>query len=177
MKTLICTLMLATLTAAAANADVVTIALDQPDQSGSQGDTLQFFGTITNDSADTIFLNSDSFTLGGLSLTFEDQFQNTPLSLAPQGQAGDSSGDIELFDVAVNDPLVDPTGKYLGSYTLIGGADGGDGTGADVLGTATFSVTTVPEPSTIYLLLAACVVAGSAALFSRRNRARASGAA
>src|ERR1700683_202171 len=89
MKTLLCTLMLAILSVAAARADILTISLDQPDQTGSPGGTLQFFGTITNDSDATVFLNSDDLTLDGLSLAITDQFFNTvPISLAANGDPG-----------------------------------------------------------------------------------------
>jgi hypothetical protein len=154
MKTLLCTLILATLGTAVAKADDITISFDQPNQTVVAGDTVEFFGTITNDTATTIFLNNDDLNLGGLSLTTTDQFFNTvPLSLAPEGQAGDSSGDIELFDVTASNPLLDAAGEYSGTYTLFGGADGN---AQDNLGTTAFSVTTlapVPEPPAIYLLL------------------------
>jgi hypothetical protein len=157
MKTLLCTLILATLGTAVAKADSVTITFDEPNQTVAAGGMLQFFGTITNDTDTTIFLNTDSLTLDGLSLTTTDQFFNTvPISLAPDGMMGDSSGDIELFDVVVSSPLLDAAGVFSGSYTLIGGADGGTDTAMDNLGTASFSVTTVaptPEPSSLYLLL------------------------
>ncbi len=153
-KTLLCTLMLATLGTVAAKADSVTISFDQPVQSASAGDTLEFFGTITNNSSSTIFLNGDTVTLDGLSFTINDQFFSTvPFSLDP----GTSSGDIELFDVTVSDPLADPGALYSGFYTLTGGAAGD---AQDVLGSESFAVDTtaastspVPEPSSIYLLL------------------------
>jgi hypothetical protein len=153
MKNLFCTLLLATLSVAAAKADVVTITFDHPNQLASPGETLQFFGTITNDSNTTVFLNNDDLNLSGLSLTTTDQFLNTvPISLAPSGQPGDSSGDIELFDVTVSNPLLDAQATYSGSYTLFGGIDGN---AQDNLGSTPFSVTTTPEPSAIYLVLAA----------------------
>ena len=154
MKTLLCTLILATLGTAVAKADTITISFDQQDQTISAGDTVEFFGTITNDTANTIYLNEDDLTLSGLSLTTTDQFfNNVPIDLAPSGDAGDSSGDIELFDVTASDPLLDVAGVYSGTYTLIGGTDGN---AQDNLGSANFSVTTlapVPEPPTICLLL------------------------
>jgi len=154
MKALLCILIFATLGSVAAKADGITLTLDQANPTASAGGTLQFFGTITNDTDTTLFLNNDDLTLAGLSLTTTDQFFNTvPISLAPEGQAGDSSGDIELFDVSVSDPLLDATGVYAGTYTLFGGADG---SAQDNLGSTSFSVTTVfpvPEPSTLYLLL------------------------
>jgi hypothetical protein len=154
MKTLFCTLVLATLGTAVAKADDITITFDQPNQTVVAGQTIELFGTITNNTANTIFLNSDDLNLNGLSFTVTDQFfNNVPISLAPSGQSGDSSGDIELFDVTVSAPLLDAAGVYSGTYTLFGGTDGD---GQDNLGSAAFSVTTtspVPEPSSIYLLM------------------------
>jgi hypothetical protein len=166
MKTLLCTLILATLGTAVAKADTITISFDQPNQAAAPGGSLQFFGTITNDSNATIYLNSDDLNLNGLSLTTNDQFFNTvPISLAPSGQPGDSSGDIELFDVTVSDPLLDSAGTYSGTYTLFGGADGN---AQDNLSSASFSVTTTPEPASIYLLLTGV----PAALVSLRKQRR-----
>ena len=111
---------------AAANASTLSVSFDQPDQVASPGETLQFFGTITNNSVDTILLNNDDLNLLGLSLTTNDLFFTAvPVSLAASGQPGDPSGDIELFDVTVSSPLLDAPGEYLGTYTLFGGLDGG----------------------------------------------------
>jgi hypothetical protein len=156
MKALFCALLLAAFGVAAANADDVSIMLDQPDQSGSPGDTLQFFGTITNNTGDTVFLDSDDFSLAGLSLTFLDDFGNVPISLDP----GETSADIELFDIGISDPLLDATGKYPGAYFLL--------EDSNLIGSADFSVTTTPEPSLTFLLLG---VSG-ALLFGARVRAR-----
>jgi hypothetical protein len=152
MKTLLSTLILAMLGTAVAKADTVTISFDQPNQTATNGSTIEFFGTITNDSTSTLFLNSDDLNLSGLSFTVTDQFLNTvPISLAP----GQSSGDIELFDVTLSDPLLDAPGTYAGTYGLFGGAASD---AQDNLISQGFSITTetaspVPEPSTIYLLL------------------------
>jgi hypothetical protein len=155
MKTLLCTLVLATLGTAAAHADTVTITFDHPNQVVLPGTTVDFFGTITNTSASTIFLNGDALNLNGISFTVTDQFfNNAPISLAP----GANSGDIELFDITASSPLLDPAGFYAGTYCLLGGIDGN---AQDVLETsaATFSANTapatspVPEPATLTLLL------------------------
>lgn len=174
MKALFCILILVTLGSAVAKADGITITLDQANQTASAGGTLQFFGTITNDTDETIFLNGDDPTVEGLSLTPIDLFFNTPISLAPEGQAGASSGDIELFDIAVSNPLLDAAGVFSGSYSLIGGADGGSDTAQDVLGTANFTVTTVaqtPEPSSLYLLLSGMLALAALARKGVRSQA------
>jgi hypothetical protein len=152
MKTLLRTLILATIGAALAAASSLTISFDQPDQTAMPGQLLQFFGTITNASANPIFIDSDDPNLSGASLAFLDMFfANVPGVLAPSGQPGDSTGDINLFDIDVIAPLRDAPGSYLGLYTLVGGSEPGD---QDILGMAGFTVTTVtPEPSAIYLLV------------------------
>jgi hypothetical protein len=166
MKTLLCTLVLATLGTAVAKADDVTITLDLANQSIIPGQAIQFFGTITNDTETTIYLNSDDLNLAGASLSTTDQFFNTvPISLAP----GANSGDIELFDVTASDPLLDTPGVYDGVYTLFGGTDGN---AQDNLGQVEFSVDTaapsaVPEPSSIYLLISGI---GAAQLLAFRRR-------
>ena len=168
MKALLCTLMLATLGVAAAKADPIAITFDQPNQTALPGQTVQFFGTITNLTDATVYLNNDDINLYGLSLATNDQFFNTvPISLAPGG----SSGDIDLFDVAVSAPLLDAPGTFTGDYTLFGGADGN---AQDSLGSTGISVTTkapTPEPSTVYLLLTGTL--GTLVPISRRWRARA----
>jgi hypothetical protein len=148
MKTLICAALFV-FGAATVSANSIAITFDQPFQTGYPGATLQFFGTITNLSGSTVYLNSDDITIGGLSLIVNDLFGNVPILLAPSGQTGDSSGDIELFDVLVSNPLLD-AGTFPGTYTLVGGADSAS---QDIQGSSGFSVGTVPEPSSILLLL------------------------
>jgi len=175
MRKLLCTLMLATLGTAAAKADSVTITFDQASETGTAGQTLEFFGTIVNDSNTIIYLNNDDLNFSSPGFTPIDQFFNTvPISLAPSGQAGDSSGDIELFDIGVNSPFGLALGNYSGEYTLFGGDDGGADTAQDNLGSASFAVDVTPtvgvtpEPPSIYLLLAGLV--GVWVLASRRTR-------
>ena len=156
MKTLLNILVLAALAASSSSAGIVVV-FDNSNQTGNPGGTLQFFGVISNTGSDTVFLNGDTLTLPGLSFTIADQFFTTvPLSLG----GSSSSGDIELFDVTLSNPLLDPAGPYPGSYTLIGGFDAN---AQDNLGSATFDVTTgsgateTPEPSTGFLLGVALV--------------------
>jgi hypothetical protein len=88
-----------------------------------------------------------------------------PLFLAP----GDTSGHIDLFDITLADPGVNPNGLYEDAYTLLGGPDGGANTAADSLGQASFSVTVTPEPSTGVILVLG--LAGIVVLWRRVERA------
>ena len=142
-----------TLAVAAARAGSITITLDDPNQSGNAGQTLNFLGVITN--TDTtpgdqpIFLNFDSpnFTLSDATLV-DNFFSNVPVSLAE----GASSGDIDLFDITLANPATQPVGLYSGTYGLFGGMDGGTNTASDNLAQTNFSVTVAPEPGTLGLL-------------------------
>ena len=169
MKTLLRILILGALATAGAWGGIV-ITFDAPSQTGHPGDTLNFFGVISNTGSDIVFLNGDPLTLAGLSFTITDQFFTTvPVSL----DGNTSSGDIDLFDVTVSNPLLDPPAKYLGSYGLIGGVDGD---ASDNLASANFDVTTepsgtaVPEPGS-WLLLGTAVAGFGAARRPRGRRA------
>jgi len=166
MKTFIKWIALTALSAVGCRADIV-IAFDDPSQAGSPGQMLQFFGTITNTGSDPdpVYLNSDSFNfaLSSLSYTLTDQFFSTvPASLA----GGASSGDIELFDITLANPVSDPVGSYTGAYGLLGGMDGGNGTAQDNLVQADFSVdvntanAAAPEPAPCALVGALLALMG-----------------
>jgi len=133
--------------AAFANTDTITFTLTNPDVSVyPPGGGVTFDATVSAPSGNSgdVFLNGDSFSVDGpLTLDDSDFFANFPLSLAP---GASFTGD--LFVVTVPPGTLD--GAYLGSFTLLGGADGG---AQDSLGTVNFSVN-VPEPSSISLLLA-----------------------
>lgn len=164
MNKVVCAFMMAVLGTAVAKADEVNITLDQATQTASAGGTTEFFGTITNNTNTTIYLNSDDLNFSSPGFTVTDQFFTTvPLSLAPSGQAGDSSGDIELFDISVNSPFTGTAGLNSGTYTLFGGDDGGADTAQDNLGSASFAVNVqaaTPEPSSVWLLLTGLSGAG-----------------
>lgn len=157
----------AAMSVGAASAGEVNVVFDTPDQTASAGATLQYFGTITNTTDGTIFLNSDDLSMSATAgdFTLTDQFFNTvPISLG----AGQSSGDIELFDVTITAPFPDNLGTYYGSYTLLGGVDGN---ASDVLTTPSveFSTTVTPEPVTSVLLLAGL---GGIAVWRRRTNSQ-----
>jgi hypothetical protein len=131
--------------------DSLTITLDSPTLTGSPGDVLQVFGTLTNVSADTIFLNDDNVNLEAFPLSSIDDspfFANAPISL----DSGDNSGDIELLDITI--PSAFSPGDYDGTFQVLGGPTGDD---QILLGTANFTVdvpgtSAVPEPSCFLLL-------------------------
>ena len=139
------------LSASAARADVLNITITPTPQSGNPGDTLSFFATISAPSSNTgeVFLNSSAINLPG-PFTITDNFLTaTPISLLP-GMSWDTAtdGSGALFTVKIDSPAA-AFFSYPGSYLIYGGADVN---AADLLGTGTFAVDTVPEPASMLLL-------------------------
>lgn len=142
----------ALLLAPAASADSLSFSLLNAVQSGAPGTTFSYLATVSAPSSNTgtIFLNDDSFTLSGGSLTVDDSgfLNNFPPLFSP----GNVYTGV-LFTVAV--PLNTKLGLYAGSFSLLGGGTSG---ASGSLGTANFSaqltqVTQVtPEPSSLLLL-------------------------
>jgi len=119
--------------------------------SGSPGSTVTVDGTITNNGLDTVYLNSESFTVASGSFVngdITDFFLNAPLSLAPDT----NSGLIALFTFEIEPGTAG--GSYSGNFLDIVG--GGPSDFTDVLTSSGYSVTvfssTVPEPSALVLL-------------------------
>ena len=155
-----------------ANAQL-TFTLSPDTLTGAPGDTLMFFGTVTNSGSTTVFVNTDNVNLTGMGLTLDDNpfFMNVPQIL----NAGDTSGRVELFDVAI-----DPTAAfsmYPGFFSVVGGATNGS---QDLLATSNFTVIVapaapppapnVPEPGSIAIMGMGCGVLGVG--FASRKRAR-----
>lgn len=139
-----------------AKADSLDITLTDTNQTVVAGTTVvEFFGTITNPTADTIYLLSDTISSSGDSVLDDSPFDNNaPLSLG----AGDSSGLIELFDLDI--PGTAPA-SYTGYFEIDGLSDADIAAGnyltydlANVTVTVNVvsPVTATPEPTTFLLL-------------------------
>lgn len=177
MRTIANLALLAALASTGARASV-EITLDNPNQAGGPGETLKFFGIITNtsldkDPADAIYLNADSLDFSLSDATVEDNFFASYFPVFLTG--GQSSGDIDLFDIVLANPETQPFGLYAGTYGLIGGEDGGSQTAQDNLAQVGFSVNTqptvpTPEPGSFGLLGSALILFGCLRLMRKRSR-------
>ena len=136
------------LSSAATYADTITFTLMNPDRSAKMtGEILTYDATVFAPASNSaaVFLNGDSFNVTAPTILDDSGFlSNFPLSLAPG-----TSFTGELFMLTV--PPGTPVGTFVGTFTLLGGANGNAG---DTLGTVNFSATVAtPEPSSVVLLL------------------------
>jgi hypothetical protein len=148
-------LLLILLVASTARADVVTVVFQPPALSGSPGDVLSFFGTLTNTTNAVVWLNGDIPNLPSQipPAEFDDSpfWLNTPLYLAANG----TTGYIGLFNITI--PAGLPDGQYGGTFEILGGAASDS---QDVLEDSPVSFTvgvgqetsSVPEPGTLSFL-------------------------
>lgn len=148
MRLAVAALLTIGLSSAVAYADTITFTLTNPNGNVPlTGGSLMYEATVSAPASNgaAVFLNGDSFNVTA-PITLDDSsfFSNFPLSLAP----GTSfTGDLFELTAAPGTPL----GVYLGTFTLLGGADG---FASDALGTVNFSLTlATPEPSSILLLV------------------------
>ena len=136
------------------DADTITFTLDNASQDiSSSGGSDTFNATVVAPATNTasIFLNGVNFNAPPPPVTLDDSdfFANFPFFLTPG-----SSFTGDLF-VLTAPPGISPN-VYLGTFTLLGGRDGG---AANFLGTVNFSLdvsapepVSVPEPSSLALL-------------------------
>lgn len=140
-------LLLSTVFSVAAHADSVTFTLQNPNgEALASGGSYTFDATVyaplTNTGA--VYLNGDSFNVTApIYGDDSDFFENFPLFLSP-GQS--YTGDLFVVTAPANTAF----GTYLGSFTLLGGADA---SASNALGTVNLALTTTPEPSSLLLLL------------------------
>jgi len=147
MTLAVAALLTAGLSSAAAYADTITFTLtDSTGYVVHTGGSLTFDATVTAPISNgaPVFLNGDSFNVAApITLDDSDFFNDFPLSLAP----GTSfTGDLFVLTVPPNSPF----GTFLGTFTLLGGANGN---ASNNLGTVSFDLITTPEPSSIVLSL------------------------
>ncbi|MGH9665115.1 MAG: hypothetical protein ACRD9L_11885 [Bryobacteraceae bacterium] len=107
---------------------------------GAPGATLQFSGALANTTADTVFINADSFTFDIAGAVDDSPFLlNAPFFLNPN----ETSAPFPFLSVLI--PLAQAPGVYDGAITIVGGIDAN---AQDNLGIASFhvQVSGVPEP-------------------------------
>jgi hypothetical protein len=139
------------LSAISAHADVVKLVLS-PVPSGAPGSTVQFEGTLSNQTSSTVYVVAPTLLdTGGLTPDYSPFTSIAPLTLAPNA----GSGSILLL-TAVIDPST-PVGTQIDSEIFFTG--GPDPTSTGVVAQQFFVVnvtggTRVPEPASLLLLLA-----------------------
>jgi hypothetical protein len=148
---------------AAFQASAMTVTLTQNTLFGNPGNTVSFFGTLDNNSANTVFINGDSFTFAIPGVVDDTPFLTfAPIFLAPS----QISAAFEFLNVTI--PIAQGAGIYDGVITILGG-DSESAT--DVIGSAAFHVNvnsiapSTPEPGSLLLM-----AGGIAGLLWRRRR-------
>ena len=130
----------------------LTVNINPSTQVGGAGGVVPFFGTLHNNTTDTVFVNGDSFTFDIAGALDDSPFlPNAPISI----DAGVTTTSFEFFAITV--PQGVTFGVFNGQFTVLGGADGN---AQDNLGQASFALS-VPEPGGAGLLacaLALCIL-------------------
>ena len=154
----------------------ITVTFDQNPISMHPGDTASFTGELTNSGTTPLFINGDSLNLVGSGLILDDSpfLTNAPLSLTP----GEVTSSFEFF-TATSDALT-PLGTYVGTFSVLGGADSN---ATDELSGTTppgfqvnvvpSTVSDVPEPNNV-ALLSGIALTGTCLLRRLRPRRKAS---
>jgi hypothetical protein len=138
--------------AASAFAGPITINFTSSLLNAGRGQTITFSSSLFNSGLTTVFLNADSLNITA-PLTADDTkfFLNAPLSIG----AGATTPIFQTFDVAA--PLGAPFGLYSGRFDILGGSTPNE---LGTVGSATYVVNVVPEPATVWMLLAGAICLG-----------------
>lgn len=114
----------ALLAAAPAAHAQLTLTLTPASQAGPAPSTFDFTGTLTNPTANEVFLNGDSPTFNGPGTIDGNPFlNNAPLSLGPAGSGSDTYTG-SFFDVTLNASA--QPGTYFGTFAVLGGPTASD---------------------------------------------------
>ena len=147
-----------------ANAQLL-ISFDPSLLAGQTGDEVIFSGTITNTSGSTVFLNNEdqTYTPASQGDPFTNDstvfFTNVPGTL----NAGESYTGA-IFGLTIGSGF--DAGLYTGTSRVLGGSDE---FASSVVGSKSFSVFVVPEPSSYALAATGAVCVGS--MWWRRRKA------
>jgi hypothetical protein len=133
--------------------------------SGLPGDVLNIFGTLTNNTGNTVTINLDSFTLSGFPPGSVDDlpFFSGPATLGPS----EVSSSFQFMKVTV--PNSQAPAIYDGTFDVLGDPNGIDPNAQDFLGEGAFTVevqNSIPEPASWMLLAGGLVLVG---LWRRRR--------
>ena len=150
-------------------ADTVTFTITNPNQTTARGATLSYTATVFAPSTNTgnEYLNGLAFTVSPantFTINTDPFLNNFPFFLTP----GQSYTNL-LFTLLV--PPTSTISPFIGSVSLLGGATGSSN---GTLGTAAFTTTVTPEPSSL-LLLGSGLLSGVG--LYRRNRKGLAGSA
>jgi hypothetical protein len=173
MRTLLSTLFIVSIlscTAMQARGDTILLVFTPDTRTANPGDTVQFFGTLTNNTASTVFINGDSFTFAINGAVDDSPFLSGPASLGPNA----ASGLFEILDVAI--PVGQSPGVYDGTFNVTGGMDTN---ASDLLAVAGFHVdvngpAATPEPSSVMLAAFAFILLLAGKSLRQRRRVRSS---
>lgn len=152
----------------------LNLTLTPSDLNPVAGETIVFYGVLTNPTSATVFLTGDAFGLTTPPAGFtEDDTAfvfNAPSSLAPSASYGDGST-IEFFRVTIA-PGTAAGAALTDRFDVLGG---NSSTSQNLVGSAPFSVrvsqatTTAPEPSSLAIFALGMVSTGG--VIRRRRRA------
>jgi hypothetical protein len=147
------------------------VTFGSPDQTGNQGNSLVFTGTLNNTGPDDLYINALGVSLTGPGMSSDTSpflLQLYPYPLT----AGGIYGPTPLFTVGI-DSLASVPATYLGTLNFLGGTplDTDPFSATGILSSARFSVTVAsPEPSSLSLLLLAFLPLIGRRLRSGNNR-------
>ncbi len=154
------------------------LSLTPSAQTGTAGTTLNFFGILSNPTANSVFLYSENISLAGFATDGSPFIFNAPLNLEPMGTTDGSGSPTDSYTGSFFDVVLDPSvapGTYQGTLSILGGADPN---ATDTVATQDFSVTVlpaaieaVPEASTT-LSLGGLLLLGSLAVMQAKMRAK-----